>query len=131
MKLNFIQRELIIKSKSNLHLTKRFNNIIEANLGKDKQIFHFYKKEFLNKIKVFNKINNNIGKLIYQNDKDIIETKIFGKKFVQFNKNKGIIIIKNKQNKLEEKLKRKKKKRSLYFDKIKIIRKYNEFKFNV
>ena len=42
--------------------------------------------------------------MIYQKDKDTIETKIFGKKFVQFNKNKGIIIIKNKQKKLEEKL---------------------------
>ena len=105
MKLNYIQRELIIKSKSNLHLTKRFSNIIEDNIGKDKIIFHFYKNEFMNKIKVFYETNNNILKLIYQNDKDKIETKILGKQFVQISKNKGIIIIKNKKKKLEEKLK--------------------------
>ena len=53
MKLNFIQKELIIKTKSNPHLSKKFSNIIEANLQKDKKIFHFCKNEFINKTKIF------------------------------------------------------------------------------
>ena len=52
----------------------------------------------------FDKSGNNLGKCIYQIDDKSSKTRIFGKKFFTFNKKKAYLIIKNKKNKLLEKI---------------------------
>ncbi len=105
MKIAFDYNELILNCSNNIN--KKILDLLNTGLGCC--FYDFNNKK--NKIYLINKIfkmtkkvfkDKNVGKLKYQNDKKNKNIKIFGNKFVKYNKNKAIIIINNKKEVLTE-----------------------------